>query len=397
MPPVLDIKEPGQDFSDAYMMVARATQFEIQEDVATKIYRYSYYFSFKNDAIDMEDEFKTKFGCSYSDFLSIILGWWYWLSISKRPVPQHAFEKMMTAHPKVIESLSITRDRYAEELSSITLDQDDYLYCLRPSYSYPFIRDGDMLYLPLPHLLIRSVTSSLMFRLTDNNLALREKIGKEVLENYLFGILSDAEEFDELLCEQEYSVSGVTQKTIDVMGRKGDITVFFDSKSFTPKSQIRVFSQEAIENDIRRIAKCCRQMYHHIHDEFQHNYDFFVAREEIPMGNRYGLVVLAEEPYFRLDVIFNVAAEMLGIEIGSYEYNWMRDHIGIVETYEIERMCFTRSSIVNRILDRKNGHSQNDVWLAGSTDSKKIKDLSFSSFQHKIKQIGVDSLKAYVD
>ena len=172
------------------------TQFEIQEKPINKLFRYNYFFNFSNDRIDMPTVFREKFGCSYKEVLSAILGVLLSYSVLKEGLSPKEFAALYRLYPEVINILCIPRDDYISKLSKITSDYRDYNYCLRPSYSYPFIVDNNVIYLPLPHLLLQSITSSLLFRLTDGRNDLQKTIGKEVIEAYLFKIICASKAFD---------------------------------------------------------------------------------------------------------------------------------------------------------------------------------------------------------
>ena len=60
-------------------------------------------------------------------------------------------------------------------------------------------------------------------------------------------------------------------------------------------------------------------------------------------------------------------------------------------------MCFTRSFIVSRVIERSQSPSQNDAWLGGPTDSKEVKDPKFIAFQDESKRIAIEALQQYFD
>lgn len=48
------------------------------------------------------------------------------------------FKYIFLKFKDVIEKLKMTRQEYIEELDQITKNCSDYVYCLRPSYAFPF-------------------------------------------------------------------------------------------------------------------------------------------------------------------------------------------------------------------------------------------------------------------
>lgn len=381
---------PLTTFADNLIMALSAIQFDGQEFYPYKLYRYNYYFSFRNDKIDMPQLFQSKFGCTYSDFL--LFGQFLWLLFSSHNIDfsKKLMDFIFERFNPIILQLSLTREEYIEELNSITTNISDYLYCLRPSYSYPFIIESGNLYLPLPHLLIRSITSSLLYRLTDSNNKLSELIGKEVLEPYLYHIIHASNIFDEVFPEQIYHTgkkeqSGKKeQRTLDVMARKGDHFIFFDSKMYTPKRDLRIFQDNTFNDEVSRLAKACKQIYKHIHDRFPTSYNPFSDHVKIDQNNVYGLVVVRDNPHIPLRHIYHKTAESLKINDDSPEFDWLCTHIGIVAIYEIEKYCFTDSDLLNAVLSRAESKRIDDHWLTSCIDQNVIVNEDVKLFKKKL-------------
>lgn len=202
--PELQKRKESTQFSLWFMMVTAATQFDYSESFWHKLYRCAYYFSYISDKINMPEEFLKKFGMDYQSVMTFSLALWIMYIADAKDVAQGKKE-LLERYPQIVSLLTMSRDSFIVELDSLTSDPMDYIYCLRPSYSFPFVSYKDVTYLPLPHLLLRASTSSLMFRLTDGNDALREIVGLEVLESYLFDILSHYPEFEHIEKEIIYT------------------------------------------------------------------------------------------------------------------------------------------------------------------------------------------------
>ena len=84
--------------------------------------------------------------------------------------------------------------------------------------------------MPLPHLLMRSVTSAMLYRITQNDNHLAELIGKEVLEPYLYRIILRSGLFDEVYPEQEYIFHRNKNRSLDVLARKESHYIFLTVK-----------------------------------------------------------------------------------------------------------------------------------------------------------------------
>jgi hypothetical protein len=220
--------------------------------------------------------------------------------------------------------------------------------------------------------------------MTNRNNNLTELIGKEVLEPYLYKIILDSNLFDEVIPEQNYYENKREQRTLDIMARKGDYYIFFDSKSYTPKRDLRIFSETTFEIEVERISKACKQVYLHIHNRFPHKYNFFSEIESVAFDNIFGLVVVRENPHVRADHVYTKIAEMLKIDKHSYEYDWLCKHVGLVSIHEIERYCFTQSDIVGAVRANSESGRIYDYWFSGSLNNSVIKNKDVLKFKHQI-------------
>lgn len=364
-PPIMETAE-GDAFTTWFLTVTAAVQFEIQEYYPFKLFRFNYLFSFINDKINMPQIFRGKFGCDYYEYS--LLGYVLWLGFSTKDFTQEKFTAIIQHFATPVSHLIISRRAYIEELDVITTDPVNYLYCLRPSYSYPFVEYDGVSYCPLPHLLRRATTSALMHRLTDGDSVLMELIGKEVYENYLFTIINESNIFDEVKSEQEYTLRKMPRRTADVMARKGNTYVFFDSKSFTPKIAIRTFSQDALDKDIERLADSCAQIYKHIRKRFPVEYCYFDSKPNSPLDNIFGLVIVQENPYIRSHAIYEKAAELLKITTESPEYVWLYTHVGLASIHSVEKYCFSGTDMCTSLHDTCNEGKMSHAWLNGNTN-----------------------------
>lgn len=387
-PPFLEQLEQANGpslFEERLIMAVSAVQFDIQEYYVYKLYRYNYYFSFINENINMPELFQAKFHSEYADFIAFAQILWWVISIRTDVIQQEQLDFLKSRFQTVIENLSLTREEYIIELDSITTNISDYLYCLRPSYSYPFIIEQDKYYLPLPHLLMRSVTSSLMYRLTDGKNELTELIGKEVLEQYLYEIISESSIFDEVFPEQEYiDTKGRKQLTLDVLARKDSTYVFFDSKMHSPKRDIRLFDKNVIENEIDYLAGKCKQIYMHIHERFPLLYNPFSNSKAVNHDKVFGIVVIRENPHIKLEHIYLKTAELLNIDCKSSEFDWLCKHVGIAEIYQIEKFCFTDSDLISAIYANSQTGRINDFWLTSHLDCYTISNTKVQAFRQNL-------------
>ena len=370
--------------ADYILMVLGLTQFELQEFYIYKYYRYFYIFNFKNQKIDMPDLFSRHFKTNYDDFLvfGFVLRLLFSLGIN---IPPNVLNYYAVTHSAAMNNLKISRDEYAKQIDRYSSTVDDYLYCVRPSYSFPFIEYEDNIYLPLPHSIDRSITASLLYRMTEGNDPLRTLIGKEVLEKYLYEIIFESDLFDEVIPEQTYILGKTERKTLDVMTRKINDYLFFDSKLLTPKSKIRQLDDAIIDDQIERLSSCIEQIFKHLKHRFTHEYYCICEPKSIiDKEQMWGMAVVLEDPYIRPELIYCRAARNLKVDINSAEFKWMESHIKLVSLYDIEKFVFTGESILDHMKQQKASGRNFDFSLGGDRQNSKITNKKVLQFKSRI-------------
>lgn len=362
--PALQKKAGSEQFVRWFMMVTSATQFDYSESYWHKLYRYTYYFSYVSEKINMPEEFQKKFGIDFQSVISFSLALWMMYITEVKDVSLGKKE-LMSKYPQVVSLFTMSRDSFIAELDSLASDPMDYVYCLRPSYSFPFVKYKEDTYLPLPHLLIRASTSSLMFRLTDGNDELRKIVGNEVLESYLFHLISTCPEFEHIEKEIVYTKGKLqNQRSADVMTNIGDQIICFDSKSFAPKVALRIFSEEAYSAELIRLGKAVKQMYEQIHNKFGVEYTPFDVSVNENRSNIWGIVVVLENPFIPLDDIYAEAARQLKMNLNAAEYEWLKGHVGIVALSAIEYQIFSSEDILSVVKQNASTKCYNDYWFS---------------------------------
>ena len=276
--PIVDKLKGTNDLVNELFVALGSVQFEAQEYPYYKLYRYYWYFSFVNSKVNMPEIFREKLGSDYKRYAVLAMSLWMILWGNEYKVSPEVYTFILSQFPMELSHLTITRKEYKIQLKNITASIDDYMYCLRPSYTYPFVEEQGVVYLPLPHLLMRSVTSSMLYRITQDDNHLAQLIGKEVLEPYLYQIVLRSGLFDEVYPEQEYVFHRNKKRTLDVLTRKEGHYVFFDSKMYTPRRDLRIFDQDAYQWDIDRLATNCQQIYEHIRNRFPSQYNLFTRK-----------------------------------------------------------------------------------------------------------------------
>ncbi len=162
------------------------------------------------------------------------------------------------------------------------------------------------------------------------------------------------------------------------------VIIFFDSKMYTPRRNLRIFDQHAFDLEINRLATNCQQVYEHIRYRFPMQYNPFHLQTEINPDDIYGLVVLREDPRIQIDYIYKKTATLLEIPFDSPEYKWLCRHVGIISLSDVEKYCFTHSNLPDHIYGGQSREYLTDFWLTEAADSGKIQDIEFKTFEKDI-------------
>ncbi|MGB6409429.1 MAG: hypothetical protein WBF39_18290, partial [Planococcus donghaensis] len=240
-------------------------------------------------------------------------------------------------------------EKFIELQKKITERPDQYVYGFKYFYHYPFISHKRRFYMPLPHLILPAVTSSLLFRLTEGNGELRSVFGKEILENYILHICNLESQFDEVVPEFNYKHRKNNKRTLDVMIRKGDSILIMDSKSMAPRVSLRDLSKEAVEHTLNRFVESVVQVYRHITERLHKEYNPFSEVTNFEQKNIFGAVIIIEDSYVRRQVIMEKAAEALNIQPDTLSYSYLCSNIKVLSLYDLERMIFERQDIFRNL------------------------------------------------
>ena len=396
--PTLINKIGTVEFADFLLIALGSTQFDIQTYNIYKYYRYNYFFTYSSDKIDMKQEFYKKFNVDYNSFLELgsILSFFCSLKVNLEP---QILRYIVLKYANATSLLILSREDFKKEIDKFSNNIDDYLYCVRPSYIYPFIEYGGLANLPLPHCVTRAITDSLLYRLTDDNAELRSLFGKNVLEDYLFDIIDNSTLFDEVLKEKIYKKKHNILKTSDVMCRKNEDYLFFECKSTVPYAKTRCLDENFINQEIDKISNYVIQLYKQVYLDFKNIYNFFENDKDVifDYNNCFRIVVLLEESHIRREIIYKDVAKKLNIGLSSDLYNWIINHIKICDLYDIERYVFTNTNIIKSLKKQIKTNTPYDYSLSNSKTNSIIKNNDVYSFKkcisNNIKKITDELIK----
>lgn len=351
--------EKNGTYAESFMMRAAIQQLPVQGPILQKLFRYNYFFNFKNEKIDMVKEFISKFSTDYSSFEFAGFALFLLLSNSSfgkidTNLHQRALIKIFS--DKVLMStLCIEKEKYITEMKSIYSDDLIKLYYgLKAHYWWPFIEEKNEIYMPSPFLIINAVTESMLNRLTLGNKELRDKIGKEVIENYLFDIYGQVEAVTWISKEIEYSIGRKKYKTSDVLVAEGDYFCFYDTKEMVPSLKVRELDKQEIEKDIGIYAKAVIQIYSQIQN---YKLGYFELDKEYEQSNIFGAVVMLEDISLSRKKMYEKAFALLqekGVYLSDEEKQFIKSHIKVVSLRQIETRVLENNSFLSCLIAQEN-------------------------------------------
>lgn len=399
--PILVKAAANNEFADYFLIVTGLTQFPLQENIYFKYFRYDYFFNFVNKTIDMKKEFYIKFKMNFDRvrrfalFFNLIFN--YRLEDGTIPDATKILNYFSTDYFDVVKLFTLDRTELLKFQFKIINETEQYMYGFRYFYQYPFIEEKKLIYMPLPHLINMATTSSLLFRLTENNNTLRDKFGKEVLENYLVEVCSINKECIEIVPEYVYDKKR-NMRTIDIMLNFEDHAILMDSKSFSPKVALRDLSDDEIDYSTKIIVKSVKQMYLHIKERFNVTYFPFGKGKQFELNNTFGIVVIAEDNFVRRERIMRKAAEELKIDVKSDEFDFLCSNIKVLSLYNIEDIFFYNRDIIKLL---KNNQGNRNKWfnytLINEIDDTPKLDMKILECEKKVKDIYMDIIREMKD
>ena len=377
--PVLTSKVNTIKLADFLLIALGSIQFDLQSFNIYKYYRYNYFFTYISKEVNMKEEFNNKFNVDYNSFLKLGSTLSFFCSL-KVNLDSKILQYIVLKYSKTTSLLMLSREEFKQEIDKFSNNIDDYLYCVRPSYIYPFIEYNGIASLPLPHCVTRAITDSLLYRLTDSNEKLRTLFGKNVLEDYIFEIIDKSNLFDEVLKEKIYKKGHNNLKTSDVMCRKNNDYIFFESKSTVPYAKTRCLEEKFINQEINKISV---QLFKQIYLDFKQIYNFFETDKNITFdyNNCFGIVVLLEESYIRRELIYKDVAKKLNIDNNNEIYHWIINHIKVCNLYDIERYVFSNTNIIATLKKQIETDKPYDYPLSNSKINSKIENDDVYSFK----------------
>lgn len=397
-PTAINTSFPNERFLENLLIGLGSVQFHLQESHIYKLVRHSYFFNFVNENTNIKDEFQLKFKTNYNDF---IIFSWFISFFNNRPHPNEydIFIFLFKKFHIVFSHLQISRNDFINLQKQVTTNIEHYHYCFKYFYQFPFIEEKGTHYLPLPHVFNTSVTTSLLYRLTEGNKTLRDKFGKEVLESYITYITNNSFVYEEIVPEFVITTSKGDIRTYDLMIKNNEYCLLIDIKSIVPRRNIRHLDEPTIEYTRELIAKQIISFYNHFNNHFNKTYSPFRNTINFCRENIFGLIITLENTYLLKESVIELVASKLSLPIDSQEIKWITSNIKIASLYEYESIIYNNINIFHElIVQRDSPEKWFDIGLITSetdfnhTENKIIQEF-FSKLQPQIESFGQELLK----
>ena len=394
-------KKENIDFVNSLIMVMGLQQFKAQENILERLYRYSYFWGFYNDKINMPQTFLDNFnGIKYSEFRELAVLIYFYASLKSSTAD--IIRYFVLKSKPIVDYLKISRSDYKiKQRDKIDDNYENVIYGFNYLHPFPFIEFQDVYFLPLPYLIVDAVTDSLLTRVTYNNDSLREKIGKEVAQSYIESIFRETSRYEEVLPEIEYYVGKNKFDTPDVLIKKDNNFCLIDTKLSTPKLDIRNFNKQSIEKTISQYAKYTIQVYKRVKDFCDGLVYPFLKKIEIDLNNVFGIVALLEDSFIMRQQIYDKVFRELKIDENSEEANYIKAHIKITSFRDLELFAFRSFDIFVALKAKAlNSRDWNDLGLYNAQlyTNAEIKRLPSLDAFIKLNQSAImDSINELVD
>lgn len=370
--------------TDNFMTLFYLWQIEDRHIFYLRLFRHFWFFSCKNQKVDMEYAFNQKYGCNYRSFeifcCLIVVG-----VITVDEADEFSKQRILRIVQKVVETfkniaimLSSSREEYVKESIKACPDEDYLIYSLKISKRYPFLKNEDYFYLYMPHTIIPACTSSLLYRLTENDNELHGLFSKEVLEEYYYFLAKQQPCYSYISKELTYG----SNKTPDLILIDGEKIFFIEIKAFVPNSGTRILNQKSLEKQIKIIVDDLEQLYRFLFKNYPTNLKPISAFD---LKNRYGILSIKGDASFNRGNLYNRLFKQIGINDEETKKQIV-EHIKISCLDEYEYLVVTNTSI-GKLIDYYNIPGNEMNYTAEKIyKGKTINNLALSKYEKSLKE-----------
>lgn len=323
-------------------------QFEYQLYFYYLYYLYS--FIFKDEVFS--EVIKDKYGVSYEDLSAVVMALYISYSAVNKLDTSLIIKNIAASNYQVIEALNISVEEYKDMLKSWNFQIDDYRYLLCPLYEKPFLSFNDQIAAPLPHVLPRSITTSMLYCVTRDKNDYRNRLGK-ILEDFAFMLIRDNCNYQEIYQEKQFTTKRGDIKTRDVNCLFDNGFLLIECKAYVPGIRLRNFKEENYLKEVNRLAEEMQKIYKDIciNRANYSDYNQFQAKDicKADKDDIYCFLVLLEDSYIYRKDVYDKCASNLGLKQDGQEYQRLISHINIISYYTLIELAFKCDDIIDYI------------------------------------------------
>lgn len=348
--PELTMAEENGTYAETFMMISGLQQFSVQGLILQKLFRYAYFFGFKDKEDNIIHAFVNKFGCEYSLF--DVDAFLLYLACCKEgglePTTKSRIFEVIFSNADFMKTIQLDKNDFTSKLKDLYRNSNvDYFYGLKLQYLWPIIGGEQFNYIPVPYLVINAVTESMLNRLTDGNNKLRGILGKKVLENYLYDIYSEVSTVTWISKERKYVIGRNEYLTSDVIVCENDYCMFYDTKALSPSLRIRKFERQEIDKNVKMYAEAVLEIYNQIQN---YGDNCFSLDKPYDRENIFGVAVVLEDSYISRRSVYEYVFQ--DDKLTNDEKTYIHGHIKIVSLRQIEHMVLQNTSFLDSLLDQ---------------------------------------------
>lgn len=125
--PYLKQKQGSSNYAYDFFMVTGMLQFKIQSNIYCRLFRYDYFFKFKNENINMNNIFSSSFNnINYNDFIELAVLIYFFTSLPNNTNEIYQYIALRRLH--IINTLKIKREDYIEKQNEKNRNNIDNCY-----------------------------------------------------------------------------------------------------------------------------------------------------------------------------------------------------------------------------------------------------------------------------
>lgn len=358
-------------------------QHTYQNSLLVSFYRSSFVFNYKNENLNMDDEFNSLIGRPSEEVMYLF--YFLYILASKEENINRFYTKLIRFNEvqnfsKIFSSYAIHSDELYETLHKNYNRIDQLILSNIHLDSYCFLVKNDKHYVTYPHNLLSAYYPGTYHRLLNNKPELRQNLGKYLWEEYLYKLVSESNQFSIVEQEQVYKKGKNNINTPDVLALLGDDVFLFEMKSTMPTLLNRSNDNyQGIDDTTVREAKKIKQIYDRITD---YKNDLFKVKNESGEGNVYGIIVNLESSYIYPENIFIYFFETYFPNISSEKRKMIEKSIRIIYLSNLEHILLFNNKLSFKQIVFDSSHTD----FTFNTGNRSTKDgiVQYQNFVNKI-------------